>query len=290
MNQKWVGHRARQIPEIPQEPVLSEYLQLESVQMQLADDGHLPLGYNAESAAVYSLDLSRIFCYLIQGRIRSGKTNVLRVLMCMAKQKGGDVALIDLSGGLQRLAQRENIRFLQTEKEIADYWRELLPLIQERSAFRKQALADEMEEQEIYEQMRQKKQYFLFIDDLATFISGVYRPISPENNMQGFLENITERGKQIGIFLFAGFAPERSAEVTGYRLFDNFIKDKTGIHLGGNIAVQRTLNFDYLSYTDQGEIRKPGTGQLPLIEGEVPVKTVVIPLDRKKQGDKEVSV
>lgn len=282
MGSKWTGRRARRIPEIPENPVISQLLELESTESLLADDRHLPLGYNQENASVYSIDLSRTFCYLIQGKARSGKTNVLRVLMQMAREKGGRTAVVDFSGSLRGTAEKQGARFLGTLREVAEYWRELIPAIQVRNALHKAARAEELEEEELYQRMCREERIFLFIDDLTDFVKHVYAPEDPGEDMQGFLENITEKGRMYQLFLFAGFNQDSIAEVSGYRLFDNFTKWKTGIHLGGNVASQRLLDFEYIPFMEQSKVQKPGTGMLPAVEGEVGVRTVVIPLDRKR--------
>ncbi len=282
MSVKWNGRRARRIPEIPEDPVVAQFMELETTQRLLADDRHLPIGYNEENAAVYSVDLSSIFCYLVQGKARSGKTNVLRVLMQMAKQKGACTAAVDFDGALRGSAERLGVRYMNTLREIAEFWREFLPDIQARNAIHKEAQAEELTEEEIYERMSREKAYCLFIDDLVEFVKRVYQPADPEEDMKGFLENITEKGRMYHIFLFAGINQDKIADVVGYKLFDNIVRWKTGIHLGGNVSSQRLLDFEYIPFMEQGKIQKPGIGMLPAVEGEVKVRNIVIPLDRRK--------
>lgn len=287
MNSQWTGAYARPVPEIPEQPVLSEFLKLSEIQKYLKDDRHLPLGYNKENASIYSIDLSRIFCWIVQGKSRTGKTNVIRVLMNMAVLKGGISAVIDFSGNLKNTAEKLNIRHLQNEEEIVEYWRALLPDIQKRNAMKKSAAAAELDEQEIYEQMSQETAYYLFIDDLVEFVKLIYQPSSPEYDMKAFMENVTEKGKLYHIFLFGAFNHDKLSEVAGYKVFTNMVRWKTGIHLGGNVASQRILDYDYIPFTEQNRVLKPGLGQLPAIEGEVDVHSIVIPLDKKRNENKE---
>lgn len=281
MNRIWKGRKARPIPHIPENPVIAEFMELESVKKQLLGNRWLPLGYNQENAAVYSIDLSQTFSWIIQGKARTGKTNVMRILMTMAVAKGADTAIIDLTGILRPTAQRLGVQYLQTEQEITDYWRGLLVDIKTRNAIRKEAIADEMEESEIFERMCQEKAHYLFIDDLNDFVELVYHPEKPENDMQGFLENITEKGRMMQIYLFAGLNQDKAGDIAGYGVFENMVRAGRGIHLGGNVASQRIMDFDYVPFNEQAKTVKPGTGQLPAVEGEVRVKTVVIPLDKK---------
>ncbi len=81
------GRHARPVPQIPEKPELSQFMALEDVENASKDPAQLPLGYNEANAEVYSVDLSRTFCYIISGKSRSGKTNVLKVLACTAALK-----------------------------------------------------------------------------------------------------------------------------------------------------------------------------------------------------------
>ena len=206
--------------------------------------------------------------------------------MTMAREKGADTAVIDFNGSLRPTANRLGVQYLQTEKEISDYWRGLLADIKTRNAIRKEAIAEELDESEIFERMCQEEAHYLFIDDLNEFVNLIYHPQEPENDMQGFLENITEKGRLMRIYLFAGLNQDKAGELAGYGVFENMVHEGKGIHLGGNVASQRLMDFDYVPFTEQAKAAKPGTGQLPAIDGEVTVRCVVLPLD-KKNGKKE---
>lgn len=282
MNECWKGRKARPIPEIPENPVFTEFIQLDETRKYLRDDCHLPVGYNKENASIYSIDLSRIFCWIIQGKARTGKTNLLKILMKEAVEKGGKVSLVDLTGSLKNMAEKAGVRHLQNEGEIVQYWKDLLPDIQKRNGIKKQAVEEEMDEQEVYQRMQRETAYYLFIDDLVSFVKLIYQPSGPEYDIRSFMENVTEKGRLYNIYLFAALNQEKISEAAGYKLFTNITRWQAGIHLGGNVASQRILNFDYIPFTEQGKIQKPGIGMLPALEGEADVPAVVIPLDKKK--------
>lgn len=283
MNQCWKGRRARQIPEIPENPVLQQFMELESVERLLEDNHSLPLGYNQENASAYAIELSKVFCYLIQGKTRTGKTNLIRVLAQLAVQKGGNVAVVDFDDRLGRFAEKNNIFCLKTEGDIVEYWKGMLPDIQKRNGIKKEALRQEMEDQEIYERMAQEQPYYLFIDDLAEFVQRIYQPSKPEYEMREFLENIIKKGRLYNLYIFAAFNPAKTRETAGYPIFEEFVHYRTGIHLGGNTVDQQILDFEYIPFNSRSQVYHPGIGQLPAVDGEVAVKTVVIPLDRRKQ-------
>lgn len=283
MAENWEGKCARKIPEIPENPVFDNLYDLESTQSAIKDPRLLPLGYNSENASVYSIDLCNTFTWLVIGKTRSGKTNVLRILMRMAKEKGADVALFDTTNGLKGFAQRNSIRYIGKEEELVNYWMDMVPDIQKRNAIKKEAREQELDIQEIFNRMSDEKAYFLFIDEISEFIKMIYQPENADANLQPFLENITEKAWQMQIYLIAAYDPTKQADVAGYKVFENLCKAKTGIHLGGNVSDQQILDFDYIPFTEQAKLYKPGFGQLPSIDGEVPIKSIVIPLDKAAQ-------
>ena len=261
---------------------MSQFLELESVQKNINDPYHLPLGYNQENASVYSLDLRKIFCWIVQGKAKTGKTNVLRILMQMALRKGGNVAVTDFSGMLKAFSQKAGVRVLDNFEDVIKYWTELLPVIQKRNMIKKDAVENEMDEKEIYEIMSKEESYYFFVDDLGEFVKQVYSHTDPRENIQGFLENITDKGNLFNIYIIAAYNHEKNLDVTGFGIFENIVRYKTGIHLGGNVVSQRIMDFEYIPFTEQSRTYKPGIGLLPAVEGEVETKTVVLPLDRKK--------
>lgn len=282
MNSRWKGRKARSIPNIPESPILSQFLELESVQKNINDPYHLPLGYNQENASVYSIDLRKIFCWIVQGKAKTGKTNVLRILMQMALRKGGNVAVTDFSGMLKSFSQKAGVRVLDNFEDVIKYWTELLPVIQKRNMIKKDAVENEMDEKEIYKIMSKEESYYFFVDDLGEFVKQVYSHTDPRENIQGFLENITDKGNLFNIYIIAAYNHEKNLDVTGFGIFENIVRYKTGIHLGGNVVSQRIMDFEYIPFTEQSRTYKPGIGLLPAVEGEVETKTVVLPLDRKK--------
>ena len=86
--------------EIPEKPIWRDFMRLEDAESLTKDDRHLPIGYNSENAAAYGIDLSRTYCYLVTGRARSGKTNLLKAIAASALAKGGETVVFDFMGEL----------------------------------------------------------------------------------------------------------------------------------------------------------------------------------------------
>lgn len=108
-------------------------------------------------------------------------------------------------------------------------------------------------------------------------INSVYKPEEGVMNIRPFLENITEKGKMLNIYFFAGINPDTVPSVVGLRAYENITGYRTGIHLGGAVSNLRYMDFGYLNYTEQAKTSKAGIGQLPTGNDEKATR-VVLPL------------
>lgn len=79
------------------------------------------------------------------------------------------------------------------------------------------------------------------------------------------------------IYFAAGVDQERHGDASSSAVYDEFVKKKTGIHLGGNVAAQQLYDFAGMSYSEQNRAEKAGTGLVPPSDGE-PYMRVVLPL------------
>ena len=79
MKEHWTGKIAKKIPEIPEKPVWSEFIQLEEFEKLRESKEYLPVAYDSDDASVWGIPLRETYCYLICGLKRSGKTNFMKV-------------------------------------------------------------------------------------------------------------------------------------------------------------------------------------------------------------------
>lgn len=275
MREVWTGRCARPIPEIPEKPVWAEFAQLEDTGKLAADDRHLPVGYNSENAAVYGIDLSRTYCYLITGKARSGKTNFLKVILNSAQLKGGETVVFDFKGELPFLSGKEGVNYIASKAELFGFFQALIPEFVTRNKKKKADLQANFSDEELYTDMRNFPAKYFVIPDLGDFIQNVK---NPENfgDARPFIENLLDKGSLHNVYWFAALQPDDAAKLGGTRMYDLFIRYKTGIHFGGNVSGQRIFTFDYVPYNEQTKTLKAGIGLIPYQEEE-PVHKVVIP-------------
>ena len=279
MKELWKGKVARRIPEIPKKPVWSEFHRLEDYEQKLQREELLPVGYDASNAEVYGIDLSRIYCYLVTGAARTGRTNFMKVCIQAAEEKGANICIFDSPKlDFKVYAEKEDMIYAADEESIFQFFTELLPIFKERNLKKNALVNAECEEEEIYEEMKHEKPYFIFISDLSWFVDFIY---NAQKDMRGFLENILAKGRLHNIFFIADLPLEKRSEISGYQIYETFISYKTGIHFGGRTGDNPILNFDYLSYMEREKAEKPGIGCLPDVAMEGETDRVVVPMARK---------
>lgn len=280
MGQAWQGKRARTIPSIPSEPTWDDFLPvIVDALPEPRDTRFLPFAWYSTDASVACVDLSSTYCYLISGRAKTGKTNLLKVFILSAALEESVRYIVSIDGGkLKKFASENGAKFVSDSAGLFTMFSDLIPTLQERTLVKKGLREEEFEDREIYEKMRQFKPIFIFIDDIHEFMRAVYRPDEGAGNVSGFLENITEKGELHNIFLFATIDYSKNSQSMGYKAFNNMLSYKTGIHLGGNVAAQKIFEFNGMSYTDQSKAMKPGIGLLPSDGYGLNPRKVVIPL------------
>lgn len=274
----WPHRKARPVPEIPEKPVWSEFSQLEEFDQKIADKDMLPSGYDSENATITGIDLKQVFTYLITGFARSGKKNYLRVLIQSALQKDAQICIIDSDAGVMKIyEEEEKVTYVNSEEGMFNYFMNIIPEFKRRDVIKKELVAQDMEESEVYEKMSEEQPIFIFITDVNWFIKQVY---TGEHKINGFVENLLDKGRLHNIFFFGTIGLETANEVDYQKAFKLFVRDKVGIHFGGNVAGNRIFSFDGIPYKEQSKVQKAGLGITASSLGDS-CNTIVVPLARR---------
>lgn len=284
MDRAWGQNRVRPIPEIPENPTLQELGKTIRYQELCKDNRYLPIGYYEEDAELYSVNLDQTFCWLISGRKRTGKTNILKLLLHGAHCRQGTIAIFEhQKSELKIMAAEYGARYVATESDMFQYFNELMKEIKNRTLKKRRWEEEGLDEARIFEKMQQFPQIFIFIADLKDFLKMVYQPAEKVGAMHGFVENITEKGYLHNFYFFGCLDAEDYASLTGYRIFQNFIREKKGIHLGGNLSGQRIFSFSNVAYQELGKTLKKGTGYAANSEDASLADKIIIPLAGRPQ-------
>ena len=279
MKSNWKGKCARKVPEIPEKPIWSEFSQLEEVEEEIQKRKAVPVGYDDANASVYSVPLSEVYCYLICGANKTGKTNFMRVFIQSALKMDSEVCIIDTpEGELQTFSKNEKAVYVNDERGIFEFFKGLLPVFKERNKIKNDLLSEDCEDDEIYERISKEKPYFIFISDFNWFIPTIYKA---ELDMKGFLENIISKGRLHNIFFITELDLTKRSDLVGYGIYESFVSYKTGIHFGGKVMDNQVLSFDYIPYSEQTKTEKVGVGILPDVTDENDTQKVIVPLARR---------
>ena len=280
MKEAWEGPCARPIPMIPDKPEWESFAALPEAEEAFKDPSRLPVGYDEETAGVCSLKLSEVFCFLVTGAARTGRTNFLRVMAASCIRKGADTGIFDPEGEMEAFAGADGVQLLRTEEELLRYSMEVLaPAFKERNV-KKHAL--EMAgagEEELFEASLAEKPVFFLIADFEAFIR---LTSSSARGLGGFMETLFRKGRFHNIY-FAAVLPENSRQLSGAPAYELFVSYGTGIRFGGNPAKDTVLDFGRLSLSERTRIPARGVGLLASPGGEPNVKRIVVPLARFKK-------
>ncbi|SHH41222.1 type VII secretion protein EssC, C-terminal domain-containing protein [Butyrivibrio fibrisolvens DSM 3071] len=271
------GPKAMAIPFIPDKPTWNLFKE----SLVNVDAGLLPIGYNITSARIESIDLDMTYLYLISGRPRSGKTNLIRILLrtCLMKAPM-EVTVFETSGRKELKSDAENMGFgyVTDVNEAVEWLTNIIPAFKERNAVKTKLKGEGRSDEEILGEIRNtSKPIFVFIDDLVSFAQMMHGPEGATHNLAGAITNLFEKGNLLDIYFFAAYDDEKRIDAAGLSVYESFVSYKNGIHLGGMADAQSILRFDGIPYRKLTAAGKPGSGVTSSYSDKGSVQ-VVIPL------------
>lgn len=279
MAEVWKGRRPKRIPEIPENPQLSMLAGREEYRSMVKDSRYLPYAYRLEDAEVYGVDLLHCFCYLIGGKRGSGKSNLLKLLLFAAGQKRARGVVIGPEDGtLKGLAAECRAVYLSDSEALFAFFQDFAEDIRKRNHRLKQ-LRDQGEEGLVlFEHMQEETPTIFFIDNLECFFENLYHPKPGTGDMRAFVEMMMEKGMMHNFYFIGCLNTEDYTKVINYRAFQSFIRDRKGVYLGGNLAMQKLFQFQNFSHLELTKPVKKGMAMAvnPLEEAEG--EKLVIPL------------
>ena len=278
----WKGKRAQPIPEIPKDPTWEKFTKLDAYKSMVASDRFLPLGYRAVDASVFGVDLSKVFCYQITGRERSGKSVFLRNVACAARDRQAEVYIIDKMGQNTegRTAELVGAELVNTFDGLFSLWKKIILTINERHVMHKKLVDQGLEDEEVFEGMCQYRQMFVLIADMQDFINVCANPGAGKTSIVPQVDNIIAKGAQHQVYFFGVTGTQDLAAVSLHQIYRSFVKGKQGVHLGGELNSQKMLSFRNIPFAEQARSLKPGIGYVPDNEDVMNVDQIIIPANK----------
>lgn len=260
MRAEYNGRPAKKIPEIPEKPTWIELCSNEEYQELVAQRDCLPFAYVKETASIYSVDLRETFCYLIQGKSRTGRSDLLKVLMASAHEKEAEICVFEPNGSqFKRVCEKLGAAHLSTPKEIFDYCLEFTKIFKSRNKVKIGMMEDGAEESEIFDRMAEEKPIMIFVTSLSDFLSTIYTPQDDCGMMNGFFENIFEKGRLHNIYFFFDSNTEYAMSMLGKKAYALITGYKTGVQLGG-LPGQKVFDTSSMPFAEQNKTYRPGIG------------------------------
>lgn len=235
---------------IPREPEWSSMEHCFS--MERNPDG-IPLGYNCKTGALEVLSIHERNRILISGASKTGKTNLMNNIAASLGRRGKKTILIDFAKDHSLFLYEETICHITKEMELDAY-------LQSREA-------------ELSETM-------VLIPQLGLFANYVYAAGKENRWRREFWER--DFWKQHKGMVIGCYQPQRDTSLLMTEVFKLLAENQTGIHLGGNAAAQRALEFEDLSFTRQSSREPLGIGYYKNGVGSTTV-TIRIPLWREEK-------
>lgn len=278
MQEQWTGKRARPIPEIPAKPTWALLTQSEGYQQLVEKKTCLPVAYYQQDASVYYVDLSHTYCYLVQGKPRSGKSVFLRNVACAARDIGGKIYVADREDeSEQSLAQLVDGVYCATPEAMFQLVKELILLTNERGKKRKELMAQGLEEEEMFQAMQTYQPVFVLIADLNDFFQRIYHD---SRKMAPAVENILAKGQLLNVYFIAAANREDLVMLQGRAAYQSFIRQLNGVSLGGELNKQNTFTAGNISYMEQAKPLKVGAGYAVDQEELQRMDLIVIPQNK----------
>jgi len=282
MNESWAGKKARPVPAIPENLEWGTFAEIEEVKAVLCRPRKIPVGFDFDSAGVYSLDLRDFYCYLISGNVRTGRKNFMKALVLSAVSKGINITVVDLKNeGFAAFEEIDGVKVINDTERLYEYCDgELTPTFQERNGLKKDLVRRGYEAGEIYDEMSHMPPIIICIADMQAFLEAIN---ASEKNMDGFFTTLFLKGELHNIY-FAGIVNSKSKVNLGmYDAYKAFSGYQTGIHFGGSVG-DSPLNFSYIPYRDQVKVFGAGIGMLPEVNGRHEIEKIAVPLVRIRRG------
>lgn len=281
MKEVWTGKCAKLIPQIPEHPTLEHLTALEEYEKENQASRKLPFAYNMEDASLYSVNLQNTYCYTIQGRGRTGKTNVLKLLLYAASRETQNASCVVIELGTQQLckiSEDSGAEYVDSPQALFQYFSRLTPVFAQRNKKKRELITQGCTDEEIFQEMSKEQPIYIFLADVAEFMKALYTKHENLGAMWGFAENILDKGSLHNIYFFGCLNTEDAISMAGYKAYGFFTGYKKGVHLGGNLSAQRNFSFQNIPYGELGKSLKKGVGYVPDEEDNTVGRKIVIPL------------
>ena len=257
------SEHAPKVPALTEPPVIEEMLREKAFREKIIEADRIPLGYDDESGRIYGINQELCYCFLISGQKKSGKTNVLKVIIQMLYLKKIPMIILDFANRLTGLGEQAGAKLLRSPAEACRWCEEML------EAWQQQRSCDQAA-------------YTILIDDIAAMGQRQERAAEGYGKLEQLLAAMLKLGERQNICWFC--AAEVSEEILFQpgSFYHSILDYHQGMHLGGRLHSQQLIDCHDIPYSRQMKHYRPGIALLTGC-GEEGIRKVIIPLYDKKE-------
>lgn len=234
----------KKIPAMPKVLALSKLDKQTYFMELLKTENQIPIGYDKVDAKPYLVSLEALDGYVISGKRKTGKKNLLQLFGILGKRKG--IACIFFGKRHSRLESTVSFAdgfITETEEWLTCF--------------------GQMEEERI-------KERFLLVEDMKDF----FERIEEKGEISRLSDLILEGSKKGYHWIFA-MNPEDYLSLLQFDVFSTIVEKEQGIHLGGRLNEQKIFHFENLSYREESVRQPAGIGMAADIESPCIGRTVL---------------
>lgn len=279
VRRNYTGRCAKKVPMIPEKPIWNDIVHNDAFGEAIQSNDLLPFAFNKENAALHSINLRESFCYLICGKARTGRSNVLKILALSAAKKRAKICIVaPESQGLKHFSDSLEADYVQNAEDLYQYLISLQETIKVRGQIKHTMIEEGADDTEIFDRMSKEQMIVFLIADFSSFLEMVYNIPPNVGKISNFIEAFIEKGRFYNVYFLIDHNIDDSPALSRYKAYSLVTSYKSGIWLGGNIAAQRMFDFASLplSFNEQTKPLKPGTG-FTTETNEMPCSQVIIP-------------
>lgn len=226
----WTVYLPRRIPNLPEKLCLSKLEKDAGFWKLMESQDKVLIGYDKVRAIPYFLPVEELDGYIISGKRKTGKKNLIILLSVLGKRKGIECIFF---------GKRHSMlgKYHQIEK----------------------CLLDEREWLICFKQMEEdrKKERFLLVEDIKDFLERA--AILGEEVIRQLSVLILEGCKR-GLHWIFAMNPADYLTLVQFDIFTTIVEKERGIHFGGQLNEQKLFHFENFSYQEECASQPSGTG------------------------------
>lgn len=274
------GNNAQCIPIIPQNPNWEIYIKDDNYYKLNNTPSLLANGYNFETAAYSSIDMTSLLTYAITGTKKSGKSTYMKTLILSSVDKGCDVFIIELGNNeFEQVAKDTGSHYINDAESIFEFAKEkLLKEVSIRSTKKVDCMNKHLDDDEFFVEMSEFKAINIFIANLPEFVKTLYDSASAAYGANEVYTTLMgDKGFHYGIYFFLEIFDADESEVLGYPFMRNVKENRKGIRFGGKYSSQNLFDFANIPFRQQSSSLKTGIGVCPSEDSEARIEQIVVP-------------